>query len=245
MIGINVPIPVPMAYYSFGGWKASLFGDTHAHGAEGVHFFTRGKAITTRWLDPSHGGLEPRLPPKQLSGRRHDHSSTIAPTTRRCPTAWTSTTLVAEAARAYELDRAHVFHSWSAQAADQADDDRGVRGLLHLGRRRTTACSTSPLSWSSPTSATSTRRSSRPSRSRPAKLCTIAPQHANDARSEAARLIARAHPRRPEQDLLHQRRRRRQRARRAHGATAHRPLQGADAVPLLPRRHRHRDQPDR
>uniref|UniRef100_UPI002E13883C CoA-acylating methylmalonate-semialdehyde dehydrogenase n=1 Tax=Mycolicibacterium stellerae TaxID=2358193 RepID=UPI002E13883C len=62
MIGINVPIPVPMAYYSFGGWKASLFGDTHAHGADGVHFFTRGKAITQRWLDPSHGGLELGFP---------------------------------------------------------------------------------------------------------------------------------------------------------------------------------------
>ena len=56
MIGINVPIPVPMAYYSFGGWKSSLFGDSHAHGAEGVHFFTRGKVVTERWLDPSHGG---------------------------------------------------------------------------------------------------------------------------------------------------------------------------------------------
>jgi malonate-semialdehyde dehydrogenase (acetylating)/methylmalonate-semialdehyde dehydrogenase len=62
MIGINVPIPVPMAYYSFGGWKNSLFGDSHAHGTEGVHFFTRGKVITSRWLDPSHGGLELGFP---------------------------------------------------------------------------------------------------------------------------------------------------------------------------------------
>ncbi|PBC48392.1 methylmalonate-semialdehyde dehydrogenase (CoA acylating) [Rhodococcus sp. ACS1] len=62
MVGINVPIPVPMAYYSFGGWKNSLFGDTHAHGAEGVHFFTRGKVVTTRWLDPSHGGLNLGFP---------------------------------------------------------------------------------------------------------------------------------------------------------------------------------------
>lgn len=62
MVGINVPIPVPMAYYSFGGWKASLFGDSHAHGMEGVHFFTRTKAITTRWLDPSHGGLNLGFP---------------------------------------------------------------------------------------------------------------------------------------------------------------------------------------
>ncbi|HET6560533.1 MAG TPA: CoA-acylating methylmalonate-semialdehyde dehydrogenase [Marmoricola sp.] len=65
MIGINVPIPVPMAYYSFGGWKNSLFGDTHAHGVEGVHFFTRGKAVTSRWNDPAvkpSGGLELAFP---------------------------------------------------------------------------------------------------------------------------------------------------------------------------------------
>ena len=62
MVGINVPIPVPMAYYSFGGWKASLFGDSHAHGMDGVRFFTRQKAITQRWLDPSHGGLNLGFP---------------------------------------------------------------------------------------------------------------------------------------------------------------------------------------
>lgn len=62
MIGVNVPIPVPMAYYSFGGWKNSLFGDSHAHGTEGVNFFTRGKVVTTRWLDPSHGGINLGFP---------------------------------------------------------------------------------------------------------------------------------------------------------------------------------------
>jgi len=62
MIGINVPIPVPVAYFSFGGWKNSAFGDTKAHGVEGVHFFTRGKAITSRWLDPSHGGINLGFP---------------------------------------------------------------------------------------------------------------------------------------------------------------------------------------
>ncbi|CAJ1499914.1 CoA-acylating methylmalonate-semialdehyde dehydrogenase [[Mycobacterium] burgundiense] len=62
MVGINVPVPVPMAYYSFGGWRSSLFGDTHAHGTEGVHFFTRGKVVTTRWLDPSHGGINLGFP---------------------------------------------------------------------------------------------------------------------------------------------------------------------------------------
>jgi malonate-semialdehyde dehydrogenase (acetylating) / methylmalonate-semialdehyde dehydrogenase len=66
MIGINVPVPVPMAYYSFGGWKNSLFGDSHAHGVEGIHFFTRGKVVTTRWTDPasrgSGGGLDLGFP---------------------------------------------------------------------------------------------------------------------------------------------------------------------------------------
>jgi len=62
MIGVNVPIPVPMAYYSFGGWKSSLFGDTHAHGAEGFHFFTRGKVVTSRWPDPAHGGINLGFP---------------------------------------------------------------------------------------------------------------------------------------------------------------------------------------
>ena len=62
MVGINVPIPVPMAYFSFGGWKNSLFGDSHAYGTEGVHFFTRGKVVTSRWLDPSHGGINLGFP---------------------------------------------------------------------------------------------------------------------------------------------------------------------------------------
>ena len=51
MIGINVPIPVPMSYYSFGGWKASLFGDIHIHGPEGLRFYTRGKVVSSRWSD--------------------------------------------------------------------------------------------------------------------------------------------------------------------------------------------------
>ncbi len=49
MVGINVPIPVPVAYHSFGGWKRSLFGDHHTHGMEGIRFYTRLKAITVRW----------------------------------------------------------------------------------------------------------------------------------------------------------------------------------------------------
>ncbi|WP_433260898.1 CoA-acylating methylmalonate-semialdehyde dehydrogenase [Actinosynnema sp. CS-041913] len=58
MVGINVPVPVPMAYYSFGGWKDSLFGDTHAHGVEGFRFFTRGKVVTSRWPDRTEGGID-------------------------------------------------------------------------------------------------------------------------------------------------------------------------------------------
>jgi malonate-semialdehyde dehydrogenase (acetylating)/methylmalonate-semialdehyde dehydrogenase len=62
MVGINVPIPVPMAYYSFGGWKSSLFGDSHVHGKEGVHFYTRGKVITSRWPEPHHRGVNLGFP---------------------------------------------------------------------------------------------------------------------------------------------------------------------------------------
>ncbi len=62
MIGINVPIPVPVGYYSFCGWMDSLFGDAKAYGADAVHFFTRQKAVTSRWLDPSHGGINLGFP---------------------------------------------------------------------------------------------------------------------------------------------------------------------------------------
>jgi malonate-semialdehyde dehydrogenase (acetylating)/methylmalonate-semialdehyde dehydrogenase len=62
MIGINVPIPVPVGYYSFGGWKNSLFGDAKAYGTQAIPFFTREKAITSRWLDPSHGGINLGFP---------------------------------------------------------------------------------------------------------------------------------------------------------------------------------------
>jgi len=62
MVGVNVPIPVPMAYYSFGGWKSSLFGDTHVHGTEGVHFCTRAKAVTSRWPGPGPGTVSLQFP---------------------------------------------------------------------------------------------------------------------------------------------------------------------------------------
>jgi malonate-semialdehyde dehydrogenase (acetylating) / methylmalonate-semialdehyde dehydrogenase len=62
MVGVNVAIPVPMAYYSFGGWKSSLFGDSHAHGTEGVHFYTRGKVVTSRWPESRSDGVSLGFP---------------------------------------------------------------------------------------------------------------------------------------------------------------------------------------
>lgn len=62
MVGVNVPIPVPVGYHSFGGWKHSLFGDHHIYGNDGVHFYTRGKVVTTRWPDPEDGGVDLGFP---------------------------------------------------------------------------------------------------------------------------------------------------------------------------------------
>jgi len=62
MVGINVPIPVPVAYYSFGGWKASLFGDTHMYGPEGINFYTRAKVVTARWPDPGTSSVDLGFP---------------------------------------------------------------------------------------------------------------------------------------------------------------------------------------
>ncbi|MEU4242777.1 CoA-acylating methylmalonate-semialdehyde dehydrogenase [Actinoplanes sp. NPDC026619] len=62
MVGVNVPIPVPVAYYSFGGWKASLFGDTHMYGPDGIHFFTRTKVVTSRWPDPGTSSVDLGFP---------------------------------------------------------------------------------------------------------------------------------------------------------------------------------------
>ncbi|MBA3625939.1 MAG: aldehyde dehydrogenase family protein, partial [Methylibium sp.] len=62
MVGINVPIPVPMAWHGFGGWKKSLFGDTHAYGEEGVRFYTRQKSIMQRWPESTGKGAEFAMP---------------------------------------------------------------------------------------------------------------------------------------------------------------------------------------
>jgi malonate-semialdehyde dehydrogenase (acetylating)/methylmalonate-semialdehyde dehydrogenase len=62
MVGVNVPIPVPVGYFSFGGWKASLFGDTHIYGPESINFYTRGKVITERWPDPATSAVDLGFP---------------------------------------------------------------------------------------------------------------------------------------------------------------------------------------
>jgi malonate-semialdehyde dehydrogenase (acetylating)/methylmalonate-semialdehyde dehydrogenase len=62
MVGVNVPVPVPVAYYSFGGWKSSLFGDLHMYGPEGIQFYTRGKVITSRWPDPATSEVDLGFP---------------------------------------------------------------------------------------------------------------------------------------------------------------------------------------
>ncbi|MER7004444.1 CoA-acylating methylmalonate-semialdehyde dehydrogenase [Dactylosporangium sp. NPDC000555] len=62
MVGVNVPVPVPVAYYSFGGWKSSLFGDLHMYGPEGIQFYTRGKVVTSRWPDPATSEIDLGFP---------------------------------------------------------------------------------------------------------------------------------------------------------------------------------------
>ncbi|MYF05140.1 MAG: aldehyde dehydrogenase family protein, partial [Holophagales bacterium] len=62
MVGVNVPIPVPVGYHSFGGWKQSLFGDTHMYGPEGVHFYTKAKVVTARWPDPAESQVDLGFP---------------------------------------------------------------------------------------------------------------------------------------------------------------------------------------
>jgi malonate-semialdehyde dehydrogenase (acetylating)/methylmalonate-semialdehyde dehydrogenase len=62
MVGVNVPIPVPVGSYSFGGWKQSLFGDTHMYGPDGVHFYTRQKVVTARWPDPGTSTVDLGFP---------------------------------------------------------------------------------------------------------------------------------------------------------------------------------------
>ena len=82
MVGINVPIPVPVAYYSFGGWKNSLFGDLHVYGPEGIQFYTQGKVVTSRWPDPATSKVDLGLPADALSVSGGDARRAAAPDRR-------------------------------------------------------------------------------------------------------------------------------------------------------------------
>jgi len=62
MVGVNVPIPVPVGAFSFGGWRDSLFGDSHIYGPESIHFYTRSKVVTSRWPDPSESQVDLGFP---------------------------------------------------------------------------------------------------------------------------------------------------------------------------------------
>ena len=68
MVGINVPIPVPVASHSFGGWKASIFGDSSIYGPEGIRFYTRPKVVTSRWPEPGPSSVRAALPDQSLAG---------------------------------------------------------------------------------------------------------------------------------------------------------------------------------
>ena len=149
-----------------------------------------------------------------------------------------------DGARAYELDRAHVFHSWSAQATLAPMIFAGASGSYvwdYDGNRY--------LDFSSQLVNTNIGHQ-HPKviaaiQEQAGILATIAPQHANAARSEAARLIAELAPDEHEQGLLHQRRRRCERERHPDGPPAHRPAQGPELLPLVPRQHRGGDRRDR
>src|SRR6476659_8324508 len=108
MVGINVPIPVPVAYYSFGGWKDSLFGDTHMYGPEGINFYTRGKVVTQRWPDPATSSVDLGFP-----RTRCDRTHPVTDIDHRTVVAAHLEAMDEQQVRA--LDRDHVFHSWSAQ----------------------------------------------------------------------------------------------------------------------------------
>ena len=84
MVGINVPIPVPVAYYSFGGWKASLFGDRHIYGPEGIDFYTRSKVVTSRWPDPATSKVDLGFPQTPLRLRHERRLRFAIPGNRGC-----------------------------------------------------------------------------------------------------------------------------------------------------------------
>ena len=175
MVGVNVPIPVPVAYYSFGGWKASLFGDTHMYGPDGVHFYTRTKVVTSRWPDPGDVHSRPRLPPHPLSSRTAD-------------------AMMSDEAAVRADDRAHVFHSWSAQGLIDPMPVAGALGSYfwdYDGKRYLDFSLAAGQREHRPPAPAAGRGDPGAGR----RCCARSrPAFANDKRGEAARLIAELAP---------------------------------------------------
>ena len=88
MVGVNVPIPVPVAYYSFGGWKASLFGDAHMYGPEGIDFYTRSKVVTTRWPDPATSAVDLGFPAAPVDPQASGWAPTASAATPPAASSW-------------------------------------------------------------------------------------------------------------------------------------------------------------
>ena len=193
MIGINVPIPVPMAYYSFGGWK-SIAVRRHPRPRH------RGRAL----LHPRQGRHhplarpqprrhQPRLPAEQLNARR-TNMTTTEPPSPILPSGQDLDAAIAEGRRGPRAGPRPRLPLVVGAGEAQPDDGRSPRRAPTCGTATATSCSTSPRSWSTPTSAISTRKSLPPSPSRPPSCAPSRPQHVNAARSEAARLIAERTP---------------------------------------------------
>ena len=161
MIGVNVPIPVPMAFYSFGGWKDSLFGDHHIHGPEGVKFYTRAKVVTTRWpedaQDSSHHRGHMHFPTARLEQEERTMKIALDPYMFRHVPLLELPALVADLGYEYiELSPRPDFIPFFRAPAGGPGDDRGVPA-----RARTPRASRSPRSCRSITGRARTRRSAR------------------------------------------------------------------------------------
>ena len=237
MVGINVPIPVPVAYYSFGGWKDSLFGDTHMYGPEGINFYTRGKVVTSALARPGHVDASTsasRAPAERR--RRHDRAR---PAHRR------HGPRRPEATQVRALDRAHVFHSWSAQGLIDPLPIAVGAGLVLPGLRRQALprllqpAGQRQHRLPAPEAGRGDPGAGRPADARSSRRSPTTPAARPPGSSPSSR------PGDLEPGVLHQRRRRGDRERDAHGPAAHRPAQGARRLPQLPRRHRRRDHADR
>ena len=151
MVGVNVPIPVPVSYYSFGGWKASLFGDTHMYGPEGINFYTRGKVVTSRWPDPHTSTVDLGFP-RTGSGRDRAGRRPAAPAEGAGRAACVAGER-GDGPRAGAADDAAVG---ARRRSGQAGG--GVRVLATCGRSTATSCGrsrTSSTARSSPRRATS------------------------------------------------------------------------------------------